>query len=80
MKLPFVIVKRTRWEAKHQYRLHLEDEVDRLKGELLTKTNVLAAVETAIPIVQEKAVRQGVEAGKTYMKRELIRHASRKSR
>lgn len=76
--LPFLIVRKTVWDGKHEYRLHLENELDRVKGELATKTNVLKAVETAVPIIKDQAVRKGVEAGKTYMKRELIRHARTK--
>ena len=78
MKLPFMFIRRSTWLEKHHYRIQLENEVERLRGELASKQRVLAITQEAAPLVREAAIKQGVEAGKTYMKRELIRHARTK--
>lgn len=78
MKLPFMIIKRSTWLAKHQYRVQLENEVARLTGELANKERVLAAVTEAAPIVADKYRKEGVAIGRTAMKRDLLRHARQK--
>lgn len=78
MKLPFMIIKRSTWLDKHQYRIKLENEVARLTGELASKNRILNAVTEAAPIVREDAIKEGVTIGRTAMKRDLLRHARRK--
>lgn len=75
MKLPFMIIKRSTWLAKHQYRVQLENEVARLTGELASKQRVLDAVTEAAPVVADKFRKEGVAIGRTAMKRDLLRHA-----
>ena len=74
MKLPFMIIKRSTWLNKHQYRVHLENEVARLTGELARKQRILDAVTEAAPVVADKYRKEGVQIGRTAMKRDLLRH------
>lgn len=78
MKLPFMIIKRSTWLDKHHYRIKLENEIARLTGELASKNRVLDAVTEAAPIVREQAMKEGVNIGRTAMKRDLLRHARTK--
>lgn len=78
MKLPFMIIKRSTWLDKHQYRVHLENEVARLTGELARANRVLDTVKEAAPIVRDNALKEGAAIGRQAMKRDLLRHARSK--
>ena len=78
MRLPFVIMRRSDHDALYEELYQYQESMNSFYDQLQSKTTVLDAVEEAMPAIRQREFMRGVEWGKTYIKRELLKYRHRR--